>query len=364
MPYSAPYSAIRLFSLAVALVCASLSSAATANVQTEVIADNLDHPWSVAFLPGGDMLITELSGGLKRLDGSGELHDIANVPAVLFAGQGGLFDVLPAPDFARNQQVYLSYSAGTADANATEVTRAVLKDDQLTDLEQVFQAAPKKYAPLHFGGRMTWLPQGDLLLTTGDGFDFREKAQGTGNHFGKTILIQVAGVTASPLPEAPLVYSYGHRNPQGLVVARDGTIYQHEHGPKGGDEVNVILPGENYGWPAITYGMDYNGAYVSPFTDHPDMRQPLHVWVPSIAPSGLMVYEGNMFPEWQGDLFVGALVDGEVRRLDMAEGKIVGETAEFPSISARIRDVRQAPDGAIIVVTDGADGKVYRVSKP
>lgn len=338
------------------------TQADSSTYQTEVLVDQLDYPWSAAFLPNGDMLLAELSGSLLRITPEQEKFTIEGMPEVYFAGQGGFFDITPHPDFIQNQQVFLSYASGDSAANGTTVAQARLIDDKLTGLEVIWRAIPQKYAPLHYGGRLAWF-NGDLLLTTGDGFDYREKAQGTGNAFGKTILLTVAGNNTGPFAEAPDVWSFGHRNPQGLAVAADGTVYQHEHGPKGGDEINIIKPGLNYGWPAVTHGEDYNGAYVSPFKEHPSMENPIHVWVPSIAPSGLMVYEGEMFPEWQGNLFVGALVDQEVRRLELAGGQIKQETAAFPEIAARIRDIRQAPDGAIIVITDGADGKVYRVSR-
>ena len=343
-------------------LCSSLSHAAD-GYRIDTVATGLNYPWGMTFLPDGSALVTELAGTLRALDTNGKLSEpIANVPEVFFAGQGGLFDVVLAPDYTTSRTIYLSYAAGDAKHNATTVARAQLGESSLSDVEVVFEANPKKYAPLHYGGRLAWLPDGDLLLTTGDGFDFREQAQLVTNHFGKTIRIPVSGRSPSPFNEAPLVWSYGHRNPQGLAVSRNGTVYQHEHGPRGGDEVNVIEPGNNYGWPAITYGMDYNGAYVSPFTEHPDMLQPIHKWVPSIAPSGLMVYEGQQFPDWNGDLFVGALVDRGVRRLDLENGRVLSEEAVFPEISARIRDIREAPDGAIWVITDGPDGELIRVS--
>ena len=268
------------------------------------------------------------------------------------------------PEFAQNQKLYLSYAAGDADQNGTTVASARLVGNALEATEVLFSAAPKKYAPLHYGGRLAWLPDRTLLLTTGDGFDFREQAQNLDTHFGKTIRLSRDGTAPAdnPFSNAPYVWSYGHRNPQGLAVSNSGVVFQHEHGPQGGDEVKIIEPGNNYGWPAITYGMDYNGAYVSPFTEFAGMQQPIKVWVPSIAPSGLMIYEGSMFPQWQGDLFVGALVDAEVRRLQMDNLKVIEESVVFSEIKNRIRDIRQAPDGSIYVLTDGEGGSVIRVA--
>jgi glucose/arabinose dehydrogenase len=351
------------------LICllghAASTQANTTEYQLTTIAENLSFPWSIAFLPGGDHLVAELGGNLLRISADGSaITPIEGVPAVYRAGQGGLFDVVLDPDFAENQMLYLSYAAGDAESNGTTVARAQLVGNNLEATEVLFSAAPSKYAPLHYGGRLAWLPDGTLLLTTGDGFDFREQAQNLDTHFGKTIRLSRDGTPPAdnPFSNAPYVWSYGHRNPQGLAVSKAGVVFQHEHGPQGGDEVNIIEPGNNYGWPAITYGMDYNGAYVSPFTEFAGMQQPIKVWVPSIAPSGLMIYEGSMFPQWQGDLFVGALVDAEVRHLQMDNLKVVEESVVFNEIKDRIRDIRQAPDGSIYVLTDGEGGSVIRVA--
>ena len=337
--------------------------------EIETVAEDLNFPWSIAFLPSGDRLIAELAGNVRKLDMNGNLSEpLGGVPEVYRAGQGGLFDVLPAQDFATSQIIYLSYAAGDGEANATTVARGKLVNNTLENVEVIFSVSPQKYAALHYGGRIAWLSDGTLLLTTGDGFDFREKAQDVNNMLGKTLRMNADGSAAAgnPFPDSPYVYTLGHRNPQGLTVTSSGDIYLHEHGPQGGDEVNLLQAGANYGWPAIGYGLDYNGAYVSPFKEYPGMQQPKHAWVPSIAPSGFMVYEGDMFPEWQGDLFVGALVDAEVRRLDVEEGNIIGESALFPEIKERIRDVRTAPDGSIYVITDGVKneglgGSVLRI---
>ena len=350
------------------LMALSAASANALEYQLETVAEGLDHPWGLAELPDGDLLITERPGNLKRVTTGGSVSSIDNVPAVFFAGQGGLFDVLPAPDFAATGILYLAYAEGNRASNATTVARARLAGDQLEDLEVIFAAEPRKRLPQHFGGKLIFLPDGTLLLTTGDGFDYRELAQNPATLLGKTVRFNTDGTLPPDNPFAdgesghPAVWTYGHRNPQGLAMdAGTGTVYLHEHGPAGGDEVNVLTPGTNYGWPAITYGLDYSGAYVSPFTEHPDMAQPIKYWVPSIAPSGFAVYRGAMFPELDGDLLVGALVDQEVRRLRIDGNGAVNEEALFSELATRIRDVRVGADGSILLVTDGNPGSIVRV---
>ena len=331
------------------------------------VAEGLDFPWCVAFLPDGAMLVTELGGALRRVSsGGGSGEPIAGVPAVHRAGQGGLFDVLLHPDFENNRTLFLSYAALPADDNATEVMRARLVEDALIDREVIFAVTPRKPTPVHYGGRMVFLADGTLVLTTGDGFDYREAAQDLADLMGKTVRIHADGSIPTDNPfvdradASPQVYSYGHRNPQGLALAPDGTLYLHEHGARGGDETNRVVAGANYGWPAVTHGVDYNGAYISPFKEAPGMVPPSHVWTPSIAPSGLAVYAGDRFPAWRGDLFVGALVDRDVRRLDLEDGGVVAEESLFGELDRRIRDVR-SHDGYLYIVEDGPDARIVRV---
>jgi glucose/arabinose dehydrogenase len=355
-------------SILAAISLSAATGAYAAEYLLETWADGLDLPWSIAFMPDGSALVTELGGQLKQLDASGKnAVAIEKVPAVYFQGQGGLFDVVLHPEFARNQWIYLSFAEGGKNDNGTAVARGRLQENRLEGLEIIFRNFTRKDTPVHYGGRMAFLPDGTLLLTTGDGFDYREAAQDVGSGLGKVLRMNDDGTPASgnPFPGSPYVYSYGHRNPQGLAVSRTGTVWLHEHGPRGGDEVNRIEPGVNYGWPAITFGLDYSGAIISPHTAWDGMAQPEHHWTPSIAPSGLAVYEGSLFPEWQGDLFVGALVGMDVRRLDLAVGTVTGEEKIFGEIEARIRDVRTGPGGNIFVLTPdrilkvsptGADG--------
>ena len=355
------------FVLSIGLLCAG-AQASAADYRLETVADGLDFPWCVAFLPGGDMLVTELGGTLHRVSADGDVSDaIEGVPPVYRRSQGGLFDVLPHPDFATGGTLFLSYAALPEDDNATEILKARLEGNRLVDAEVIFSVTPRKPTPVHYGGRMAFLPDGTLLLTIGDGFDFREQAQDLGSLLGKTVRIHTDGSIPSDNPfvgtdgARPTIYTYGHRNPQGLAVAADGTIYLHEHGARGGDETNILTPAKNYGWPALTHGIDYNGAYISPFNEAPGMESPMHHWTPSIAPSGLAVYEGHRFPEWQGDLFVGALVDREVRRLDMEDGEVTAEEPLFAELDRRIRDVR-THDGYLYIVEDGPDASIVRVA--
>jgi glucose/arabinose dehydrogenase len=349
-----------LFVAALGLVLATASHGA--EVRLETWADGLELPWSLAFLPDGSALVTELGGRLRPIDAAGNVGEpFTNVPAVYFAGQGGLFDVVLHPGFESNRLVYLSYAEGSPRDNGTAVARGRLVGGDLKDVEVIFRNFTRKDTAVHYGGRLVFLPDGTLLLTTGDGFDYREAAQDIDSGLGKVLRMNDDGSPASgnPFPASPYVLSYGHRNPQGLALAADGTIWLHEHGARGGDELNRIEAGVNYGWPAITHGVDYSGATISPYAEWPGMAQPVRQWTPSIAPSGLSVYDGEMFPQWRGDLLLGALVDREVRRIDLEDGHVVGEEALFDALDARIRDVRVGSGGAIYLLTPDS---VVRVS--
>lgn len=339
-----------------------------ADYELETIAEGLEFPWSLACLPDGDMLVTQRGGQLLRVSGDGQQRvSLSGVPETYFAGQGGFFDVVLHPEFADNRLVYLSFAHGTPEANATRIVRGTLGEAALENVEVVLTVDPTKDNPQHYGGRFVFLPDGTLLITTGEGFDYREKAQDLDVQFGKTLRVNDDGSIPADNPYAAeggpraKVWTYGHRNPQGIVVDQDsGDVYLHEHGPRGGDELNRLEPGNNYGWPAITYGLDYTGAYVSPFTEYPGMEQPLHTWVPSIAPAGMTWYGGDAFPEWRGDLFVSALVSQDVRRLEMNDGEII-ETPMFTEIGERLRDIRTAPDGSLYILTDSKSGRIVRV---
>ncbi len=351
----------------VAVLLAASTGARSADYTLTTVADNLDNPWSLVQLPDESFLVTQRTGQLLRVSVDGETRQVGSVPPSYFAGQGGLFDVVLHPDFESNQTLYLSYAHGMPAANGTAVTRARLEGYALRDAQQILLVEPLKDNPQHYGGKMMFLPDGSLLLTTGEGFDYREAAQDLDSELGKVLRINDDGSVPADNPfrdrATGRIWSYGHRNPQGLAMdPGSGTVYLHEHGPRGGDEINILRPGLNYGWPAITYGRDYSGARVSPFTEAKGMEQPLLYWVPSIAPSGMAWYGGDRFPQWQGDLFIGALVDREVRRVDLENGKVVGQESLFTELGSRIREVRVGRDGFLYLLTDGADGQLIRVS--
>ncbi|KAA1191874.1 PQQ-dependent sugar dehydrogenase [Pseudohalioglobus sediminis] len=358
----------RCFYLLLLILAAPVATANSYSLTT--VAAGIPYPWSIAFLPDGRYLVTSRQGSLHIVSADGRVGPaLANTPETYFAGQGGYFDVVLDPEFGNNRTIYLSFAHGQPENNATRVIRATLEDDRLADVTPIFTAATPKATPQHYGGRLLLMSDGTLLLTTGDGFDYREQAQDTFGHLGKVIRINRDGSVPADNPFAdgrdgdPKVYAYGLRNPQGLALdATSGDIYLHEHGPKGGDELNRVTPGSNFGWPVTSYGVNYSGARVSPFTTHPGITDPLFYWVPSIAPSGLAIYRGRAFPAWRGDLFIGALVDREVRRLQMEQGQVVAQESLFSELDERIRDVREGPQGALYLLTDGDSGKIIRVT--
>jgi aldose sugar dehydrogenase len=350
------------------LACAAADTPRPYRVET--VAQSLDHPWCIAFLPDGRMLVTERAGRLRVIE-NGKLapEPVAGVPPVYARSQGGLFDVLPARDFAQSGTIYLSFAHGDARANATRVVSARLAGRKLENVKEVFTAQPEKSTAVHYGGRMAWMNDGTLLLTLGDGFNWRERAQKLEDHFGTVVRVNADGSVPKDNPfvdkagAKPEIWTYGHRNSQGLVVdARSGRVYQHEHGARGGDEVNLLQPGKNYGWPLATYGVDYSGAQITPYKEYPGTEQPLLHWTPSIAPSGMTLYDGALFPQWQGDLLVSSLVERSLRRVRIRDGKVVDQETLLTELSTRLRDVRTGPDGALYVLTDAEDGKVLRVA--
>jgi glucose/arabinose dehydrogenase len=337
-----------------------------ATFELVTVASGLDHPWGMAFLPEGGVLITERDGALRLLKG-GALEPVAGVPEVAASGQGGLLDVALHPDFASNRFVYLSYAGPGEDGAATTVARARLGDGALDELEVIFRAAPEIRSSKHFGSRLLFDRAGYLYVTAGERGS-GARAQDLSQHPGSVLRLNDDGSVPEDNPfvgragALPEIFAYGHRNPQGMALHPEtGAIWTQEHGPRGGDEVNIERPGANYGWPVITYGIDYSGAPVGEGTHKEGMEQPVHYWVPSIAPSGMAFYTGDAFPEWQGDLFVGALKFELLVRLELDGERVVAEERLLEGEIGRIRDVEVGPDGFLYVLTDESDGGLYRL---
>jgi glucose/arabinose dehydrogenase len=335
----------------------------------ETVAGGLEHPWGLAFLPDGRMLVTERPGRLRIVDAKGELsRPLSGIPSVMARGQGGLLDVALDPGFAQNRLVYLSYAEPRPGGNGTSVARGRLNEQgtALTGVEVVFRQMPTVSSNLHFGSRLVFDRTGALFVTVGERYTQRDQAQNPANHLGKIIRIRPDGSAPADNPKkpgwAPEVWSIGHRNVQGAALHPDtGQLWTAEHGARGGDEINTPKAGLNYGWPVITYGVDYSGAKIGEGTAKPGMEQPLFYWDPSIAPSGAAFYTGPVWPAWRNSLFVGALAGSMLVRLSTQGEKVMGEERLLTDIGARIRDVRQGPDGLLYLLTDETDGKVLRV---
>lgn len=362
-----------MWAIAVLLLCAGAVMGETRDYRVDTIVGGLDHPWSLAFLPDGAMLVTERPGRLRVIE-----RDAAGMPAlrpapvdglppVLAMGQAGLFDVLVDPDFAQTGLLYLSFAHGTPDANHLRVVRARFDGTRLHAVTPIFTSQPAKQAGQHFGGRLALLGDGTLVTAVGDGNLERTDAQRLHTHLGKTIRVHTNGRVPRDNPFAgrdgalPEIYSRGHRNPQAMVRVGD-VLYSNEHGARGGDELNAIVAGANYGWPVTTDGVDYTGARVTPYRSWPGITGPLTHWTPSIAPSGMAWYDAALFPQWRGSLFVSALAERSVRRVPMRGGRPGTQEVLFGELGERIRDVRTGPDGALYLLTDSADGRVLRVS--
>lgn len=354
---------MKQFIISLCLVLSTTSAALAGTARTEVVANNLNFPWSVAELPEGGFLVTERSGQLVFVSQTGDKHHVEiDLPDLYATAQAGLFEVLLTPDFMTSRELVLSYSCGTEKANNTCVIRAKLSLQppySLLDTQNIFTARPKKEGAAHYGARMTWLPDDTLLIALGDGFVYREQAQKLDNHLGKIVRITRNGEVPEDNPfthsKAPEIFSYGHRNVQGLIYDSErDAIWQHEHGPKGGDELNKIVKGGNYGWPIATFGIDYTGAKVSPFRELPGIKPPLYQWTPSLAPAGLALY--------QGDLLVTHLAGKRLQRLRLVDEQWQLEGEYLQDLNARLRAVYVAPSGRILVLTDSAEGQLLQVS--
>lgn len=334
------------------------------------VTEGLEHPWGLAFLPGGGMLVTERPGRLRMVGPDGKLDPtpVEGLPEVTAHGQGGLLDVALHPQFRTNRLVYVSYAAGDFGRLGTEVARGKLLGGKLEDVNVIFRALPKSFGGRHFGSRLLFDPKGLLYITLGERGD-RDRAQDLGDHAGSIIRLTDDGSVPNDNPFVkraganPEIFTYGNRNVQGIALQPgSGLIWAHEHGPQGGDEVNILEAGANYGWPVITYGVNYViGTKIGEGTAKAGMVQPEHKWVPSIAPSGMMFYSGDKFPAWRGDLFVGALKHQSLVHLKVSGRKIVNEERLLEKRIGRIRDVRQGPDGFIYLLSDAQNGAIYRL---
>ena len=359
-------------SLTAAVFMLILTQTALAAPKVETIAEGLEHPWSLAFMPDGGMLVTERPGRIRVVRNGAMSAPIQGIPGVAAEGQGGLLDIALDPDFANNRIVFFTFSEPRPEGgNATGLARAKLSADEaaLTDMSVIFRQQPAVDSSAHFGGRIAIAPDGNLFVTLGERYVMRESAQDLGTHLGKVVRITKDGKPAPGNPfigkpgALPEIWSLGHRNAQGAAIEPStGLLWTVEHGAQGGDEINRPEAGKNYGWPVITYGKDYNGSKIGEGTAKDGMEQPLHYWDPSIAPSGMAFYEGALFPGWKGDLLIGALKGQKLVRLDVEDGKIVGEEAMLEDLGERIRDVRLGPDGAVYLLTDNEAGRVLKLT--
>ncbi|WP_144391605.1 PQQ-dependent sugar dehydrogenase [Pleionea sediminis] len=336
----------------------------------EVKVKGLKHPWDFSFLPNNEILITERGGHLRVFKDGNLSKPIMGLPEVFANSQGGLFDVELHPQFSENKIIFLSYAHGSIESNTLRVVRAKYKNNRLSDIRILFEVEPYKDTPVHYGGRLLALPDSSLLITTGDGFDYREKAQLLNNSMGKVLRIYFDGSIPGNNPflndpqKVKAIWTYGHRNPQGLIYdSVRKKVFLHEHGPKGGDEINLVTAGNNYGWPLTSYGKDYFGAQITPFEQYEGVTEPLLYWKSAIAPSGMAAYYGEQFPELEGDLLVGSLVKKEVRLIKMNGLNVVEQMPLFSELKARVRAIKISLDGSIYVLTDEENGKLVEIRR-
>jgi len=354
--------------MAVGIASAQTVSSEKLEFNVAKVVQGLAHPWSMAFLPNGDILITERIGRL-RIVRNGELDPlpVPGVPKVAHGGQAGLLDIVLHPQFSENRLIYLSYAGPGNGGKGTEVARARFVEGRLVDLETILVVHPKTQGGRHFGSRLLFGPDGYLYVTTGERA-IKDRAQDLSDLAGKVIRISDNGQVPPDNPFVgqsgvrPEIFTYGNRNPQGLTLhPYTGQIWEAEHGPKGGDEINLLHPGSNYGWPVITYGRSYAGPPIGEGTSKSGMAQPVRYWVPSISPSGMTFYTGKDFPPWHGNLFLGALSGRALVRLELDGTEVVHEERLLEDLGERIRDVRQGPDGHLYLLTDDSNGALLRL---
>lgn len=339
-----------------------------ADFRVETVAEGLEHPWGLAFLPDGSALVTEREGQLRHISNAGELSDpIPGLPELVVSGQGGLLDIVLHPDYQQNQTLFLSYAHRNGNGMTTRVAKATYDGERLTGTEVIFEALPRSSNGRHFAGRMVIDANRHLYIAVGDR-GAMDRAQDTRDDAGGVHRLTLDGEPVSDNPFAgqsgknDSFFTYGNRNIQGMALHPEtGEVWSHEHGPRGGDEVNILRAGNNYGWPKVTYGIDYSGLPISSKTTMDGITDPLHYWDPSIAPSGMAFYSGDRFPAWQGDLFVGALKFQKLVRLSLDGETVTEEEDLLTDFGKRIRDVRMGPDGALWLLTDSGNGGVYRL---
>jgi glucose/arabinose dehydrogenase len=337
-------------------------------VKVTDVVRGLEHPWGLAVLPDGRMLVTERPGRLRIAAPDGTLSEpLTGVPPVYARGQGGLLDVALSPGFAQDRLVYLSFSEPGEGGAGTAVARGRLGERGLEGTQVIWRQQPKVQGPNHWGSRLAFRPDGTLFVTLGDRFGYRERAQDLSVTLGKVVRINADGSIPSDNPfvgradARPEIWSYGHRNVQAAALDARGQLWTVEHGARGGDELNNPQPGKNYGWPVITYGVDYSGARIGIGTAKAGMEQPVYYWDPVIAPSGATFYTGSAFPDWRGDLLIGSLSPGLLVRLRLQDGRVVQEERYLGDLRERIRDVVPSPDGALYLLTDSSRGRILRV---
>ncbi|MCC5995415.1 MAG: PQQ-dependent sugar dehydrogenase [Oceanicaulis sp.] len=342
-----------------------------ASFTVETVAEGLEFPWSIDFLPGGAMLVTEREGRLRVIEADGSLRaePVSGLPEdMLILRQGGLMDVQIAPDFETSRHVYFTYAQGTEGANGTALARGVLNAGMsaLEDVEVLFRVDFDKRAGFHFGGRILFNDDGTLFVTLGDGAHFQSEAQNPSNHLGTVVRLNRDGSIPDDNPQiedgAPGVFTLGHRNVQG--IARNpatGSVWTSEHGPRGGDEIHILEPGYNFGWPEVTYGINYDGSVITEERERPEFVQPIWYWTPSIAPAGMAFYTGDAFEHWRGDLFHAALAGMTLQRMEVHGDRVIGIEDLLTDREQRFRDVRTGPDGFLYVLVDDIDGEVLRL---
>lgn len=365
--------------LAAALFLASATLPAPAQVfrtengriKVETLARGLDQPWAIAMLPDGNLLVTEKPGRIRVVTGAGAvLPPLAGVPQVFARGQGGMLDIVLDRNFAANNTIYFCYAEPYEGGGRTALARATLDGVVgLSNVKVIFRQLGPASNGFHYGCRIVQTPDNNLFLTMGEHSTARDEAQNLANHLGKVVRIAPDGSVPKDNPflgrlgARPEIWSYGHRNPQGAAInPATGQYWLHEHGPRGGDEINIPQAGKNYGWPVIGYGINYSGAKIHEATHQDGMEQPVYYWVPSIAPSGMAFYTGELFPKWKGNLFVGGLRSQMLVRLELDGDKVKKEERLLGALNERIRDVRQGRDGALYLATDASEGRILRVT--